>query len=90
MSWQDEITIHGHKNPVIAARKFLEACGLLLDEESFEKVAEMVGDSDDETLKHGFIVNSVYGLQHLCEVGNFVIVFDGTMNLVRAYLPGES
>lgn len=65
--------VHGFNNPVRAALAFLRGHGewVKIDEASFERVAEVVGDVP---IDGGFLVDSVEKLGRLCELGGFAIL----------------
>jgi hypothetical protein len=81
------IRLDSEKNPVIAALRFLQCGGVQIDEQSFERVAKLVGDSPDEDLVEGFLISDLQDLDRLCKIGKFVVAFEE--GLARAYTPQE-
>lgn len=67
------VQLLGYRNPVTAAVHAIMAMEIRVNIPSFDRVASIVGDSDDQTLADGFVVKGYDDLQRLCEIGGFVI-----------------
>lgn len=83
--------IEGFRNPCRAVAAWLKGAGLPYDAESFDRVAEIVGDVDSSKLD-GLIVSNLDHVQYLCRIGGFVIATPPDMpdgSPVRAYTVGE-
>lgn len=77
--------VQGDKNPVRVAKIALLQLGVPVDEESFDKVAEQVGDIQSD---EGFFIRNVRDIDALCAIGDFRVVFlddDGRLTCVKGY-----
>lgn len=92
LSFGDNKRATGFTNPVKCAQVCLGCLGLPVDEASFDRVAEIIGDSPPEVLAQGFIIYGMNELQHLCKIGGFALATppdqpDGSP--IRCYTAGE-
>lgn len=83
----------GYRNAALCAKAaIVHGMGVPVDEASFNRVAELIGDCSADVLADGFVVCGMNELQHLCKIGNFVVATppdepDGSP--IRCYLVSE-
>lgn len=79
----------GFINPAVAAKAFVKAMGVPMDETSFDRVAEQCGNSAPDELAKGFLINTYEDVQRLCDLGQFCIFTHAKTGLVTAlYVAG--
>lgn len=84
MNTREKIMFLGNKNPVRAAYLFLTSSPeikLKVDEESFLKLAEEIGEVEFEG---GFLVQTLDDVQKLCDIGGFSIALSVNAGCIRA------
>lgn len=83
------VPVTGYRNPIKALAAGVKACGAKIDTASFDRLAELRGDSRPEEIADGFIIRGYDDLQRLCELGNVVIATDPKSGLVVCHDPAE-